>query len=125
MGFSLSTTEDMLAWLLGIGSPSAPAAKYISFHVGDPGADGANPTANLTRTQHDAWAVGTPDDGSVENDGTGETAEATGGDTITHFGVWDDPTAGNFLFGGTCTTRVISTGSKLTWADGALVATIT
>lgn len=124
--FAGAIREDMLEWLMGIGSPTAPAAFWISFHTADPAGTGANESAILARTQHAAWDAGSADDGVVENTGTGETAAASSGsETISHFGVWTLVTGGSFIFGGALTaSKSITTGDKLSWADAALTATL-
>lgn len=121
--------SDMLEWLMGIGSPTAPTDYYVSFHIADPVGDpitaAANEITKITRTQHSSWNLTAADSGIVENTGAGESAAATGGSTedITHFSVWDSLSGGKFIFGGTCTNITIADGDTISWADGALTVT--
>jgi hypothetical protein len=79
-----------------------PTALHISLHTGDPGRTGANEVtggsyARVARAPLDAnWTA--PADGAVENAAaiTFPSPTANWG-SITHAGVWDAATAGNFL----------------------------
>ena len=129
--FTAQAREDMMAWLVNAGSVTRPTVFFISFHVGDPAGlqstAAGNESALLARVSHDDWVVGASTEGEVENDGAKETlvAGAGGDETITYFGVWSLATNGTFYFGGQLdASRNISTGDKLSWADGALTALI-
>jgi len=129
--FTAAARESMAAWFVNAGSVTRPTVFFISFHTGDPNGDqttaAANESALLARVSHDDWVVGASTEGEVENDGAKETlvAGAGGDETITYFGVWSAASNGTFYFGGQLNDpRAVSTGDKLSWADGALTALI-
>lgn len=94
-----------------------PSENWLSLHTGDPAGTGANEMtlANYARVRvWDQPSASTPEWNLAVVDGTGHlvdnnqavsftTATASWG-TATHFGCWDDSTAGNFLGGGALTT---------------------
>jgi hypothetical protein len=78
------------------------AAVYISLHTGDPGETGANEVTGGTYARQDATAAFANASGgtcttNVDIDWAVNTMPDV---TITHLGVWDAATAGNFLWGG-------------------------
>lgn len=90
---------------------TAPVANYAKLYTGDPGATGANNAAvgSTTRVVL-TWAA--PSSNAVAltttfpvwtNGGTSET--------LTHIGVWDAVSAGNFLYS-------IALTSSQAWASG-------
>lgn len=97
-------------WLRGV-AMVAPTAVYISLHTADPGNSGANEVSLV------AWPAYIRKDpaagGAIATGWLAAAAKATtnlldmlwpgnngaGAITITHFGIWDAPTAGNFIIG--------------------------
>lgn len=108
-----------------------PTAIHISLHTADPGLTGANEAtyagyARVARAPLDAnWSA--PADGAVENAADIQfPAPTTGQQTVTHFGIWDAATLGNFWGGAPLTNpRLLDSanpGPK--FAVGALDATL-
>ena len=104
MALSAFARNLLLDWLLTNGTATRPTTWFVSLHVGDPGTTGANELVVGTDADYIRQAVvfDAAAAGQTENTGaltwTADVA-ATAHD-ITHIGVWDAATAGNFLIGG-------------------------
>lgn len=112
VGLSIANIANPnLNWLRGV-APPAIAGLYIKLHIGDPGAAGtANPSAVTTRRQATMNAAAS---GQITLNAMSGTYAMTTGETISHFSVHDDPTAGNFLFSGAWTTpRAVVNGDTI------------
>ena len=120
----------LLNWLLTAGVVTRPTAWHVSLHVGDPGKTGAN-----------ELVVGTDADyvrkSATFGTATVETSAITAGLTwtadvaattyiVTHIGVWDAATAGNFIIGGALAVpeTVVASGS-LVLGTGRCIAALT
>ena len=130
-GFAASLREEMLKWMGGI-SATQPGDFYIQWHNGDPGADGdlnVSTGALATRTQLGGtpeWAVGTADDGQVQNSTAGNTAASAGTDSITYFSIWSASSLGTYYFSGPLDVpKAIVATDVLNWGVGDLKATLT
>lgn len=116
--------DQLMNWLRGTTFPAAPANVYASLHTADPGETGASEhgaTAGYTR-KIIGFGAGNP----ASNAAIVEYAQASTNYSaaITHFGVWDALSGGNFLGGSILTnSRTISTGDIPRWAAGALTWT--
>lgn len=103
MTVGLATTNLANNWLNMLRGTAftAPAGTYIKLHTADPGAAGtANPSAVTTRS---AATFGAASGGALAlSNSPSFTMTAT--ETITHISVWDDSTAGNFLWSAALTT---------------------
>lgn len=73
----------------------AAAGTRISFHSADPGTTGASEIAGTGRP---ATTWGTATTGSRV--GSQVSAPIGAGVTVTHWGIWDAASAGNFYYGG-------------------------
>ena len=130
-GFSAALREEMLKWVGGITGASQPGDFYIQFHNGDPGSTGsANASTGITgRVQLGGtpeWAVGTADDGQIQNSTAGSSGAATGSDTISYFSVWSASVAGDYYFSGPLdVAKDVVVSDVLNWAIGDLKATLT
>lgn len=90
---------------------TAPSRVYVSLHTGDPGATGANEVSTAAWPSYERQdpaqgaAIASGFDAAASkatqnakqmlfpaNDGASEV-------TVTHFGIWDAETGGNFLHG--------------------------
>ncbi|UVK63409.1 hypothetical protein SEA_AEGEUS_24 [Mycobacterium phage Aegeus] len=73
-----------------------PASLWIKLHTAAPGANGTTaPSAVTTRSQA-TYAAAT--NGTIALTGTNPSFTMTATETITHISVWDNSTAGNFLW---------------------------
>lgn len=112
----------LLNWVRGTAMPAPPAAVHVSLHTADPGETGANEhgaTAGYARRP----VTFTDPPSPISNSAVVEFPQATADYSapITHFGVWDAATAGNFFGGGALTSsRTIRNGDIPRFAVGAL-----
>ena len=75
------------------------AGLYCKLHTGDPGAAGtANASATTTRTQ---VSLPAPTAGSSTSSTLSWTSWVPTGEAISHFSLWDNASAGNFVQSGT------------------------
>lgn len=119
MTAGLSTTNLANAWLNTIRGGAAgttftaPAAIYIKLHVGDPGASAANNASAVTTRQ--AATLGAASSGAVALSNS-PAFSMTATETISHISVWDNSTAGNFLWSAALTTsKSVVSGDTLTF----------
>jgi len=118
--------NEILDHALGTAAYTAPAAVYLALFTTDP--TDSNIGSELTGNGY-ARQVATF---SASSGGTtANTAEivfsASGGNfgTVSHSGIYDAPTGGNLLFHNALTTsRVVNDGESLTFAIGAITASL-
>lgn len=130
------------ATLRGVEFPDATANVYVALFAADP--TDANITANeLTDVDDPGYARvavpnaswGAPTDGGDDSMETSNTtaiefpaATATWADSVTHFGIYDAPTAGNLLYYGVLPTPPapisVNTGDILRYGIGALLVRV-
>jgi hypothetical protein len=97
---TVNIANKNLDWLRGV-SPGTIAGLYIKLHTGDPGAAGTTaPSATTTRR---AATMNAAASGQITLNAMSGSYAMTATESISHFSVWDDPTAGNFLFSGAWT----------------------
>lgn len=118
--------------LAAIGQGTAPTMQtWISLHTGDPGTTGASEAAGGSYARVRVFRDGstspywdTPASGAMVNQGAITFPAGGDGDDITHFGIWDASSAGNFLRGGALDAG-FDYGAAVTpeFADGALELT--
>lgn len=135
MAFSQYLADRILTWVKGVTFPTALSNVYISIHTGNPGVNGTENDATQTVTgSASRTAVATSAFSAAGNAAGGGreitnsnvvqiTTNAANGSTqtITHFGVWDAATAGNFLASGELTTSVgVQAGDTVQFNVGAM-----
>jgi len=125
--------DELLDHVFGQGGAdyTSPTSIWAAFGTSDPGEAGS--------AWGEPWGLGTyarvemtvgdfnaSSDGTVDNANTETFLEAGANQgTITHFGLFDAATVGNFLGGGTLSSdRVIETGDTPRFAAGAMVITL-
>lgn len=106
MGFSTYTINQIRDHLLRSGTWSKTTTRYISLHDGDPGLTGLNEVSEgwYARVQRDASDANWDDvsDGVAEliaELAFGNPTGMSGSLIVTHVGLWDHASAGNFLMG--------------------------
>ena len=125
----------VLNWFKGTAMPSAPATSYVSLHTATPGRTGASEVsggsyARVAVTNSSGWSAisdGTGTQRKITNAGTiTYPAPTANWGTVTHFGVWDAASAGNFLDGGALTaSATINNGDGApSFAAGAMTRTV-
>ena len=119
MAVGLATTTLANKWLDTLSNTSyasGSATLFVKLHTGDPGAAGTANASQHTTRQSVSWAAAAS--GSKASTGTPSwtiaslTAPTT--ESITHISLWDNVSAGNFLWSIAVTTpRSVSNGDTL------------
>lgn len=127
-GHSTYAANAYLNWLRGTTMPSAPSDLYISLHNGDPGNDGTSGTDVTTQVRaagRVAATFGAPANKRIENSDPVEFGQSENAVNITHFGVWDAATDGNFLGGRSLqAARSVAQGDPVAFLTGDLAVDI-
>lgn len=115
MAVGMSTANLANKWLdmLGGTAFTAPATVYVKLHTGDPGAAGATAaSANTTRVAV-AWSAAS----GAAKAMTGSlswASWASGTETISHISIWDNISAGSFLWSGAlAASKTVNNGDTL------------
>lgn len=91
------------------------ANTYVKLHTGDPGSAGTSNASSVTTRPEVTWAAASA--GSMAANGTlpsWTSWAGTNGEVVTHISVWDNATAGSFLFSVALTaSKTINTGDTL------------
>lgn len=82
------------------GVAPASSATYLSLHTADPGSTGASEVAGGSPAYARTAITWNPASGGSIDDATSSALNVPGSTTVTHFGLWDALSAGNFLMGG-------------------------
>lgn len=99
-----------------------PAGVHVSLHTADPAATGANALTGAARVA----ASFTANTGGGRKNAADLVWQDLPAGTVTHVGVWDAATGGNFLYGGALADPVtVAAGQGLRIAAGALVVGFT
>mgnify|MGYP001136494454 FL=1 len=120
MAFSQYFATQVLNWVKGSPFPTALANVYVSLHSSDPGTAGTSGdvtntiTNSVNRTTISSSALSTVAGASgggfeVTNTGVVQLTTSANNTTpinVTHFGVWDAASGGNFLASGQLTSSV-------------------
>ena len=119
MAFSTYLADALLDHVLrGVGYTS-PTNVYVSLHSADPGRTGANEVTAYTGDRKvGSFVAASARTSSTDTDLDFEDMPAT---TVTHYGVWDAATAGNFLYGGAANSSTsVSAGETFRLPAGDL-----
>jgi hypothetical protein len=104
---------------LGNNTSFAVSQVYVSLHTGDPGLNGASEVSGGSYAR-EAVSFGAASGGAMENDALVRFDSVPAG-TITHFGLWDAASAGNFLWGAALTaSKTQNDGDPFEFAIGAI-----
>lgn len=117
-GLSTFTINKIRDHIYRTATWSKPAALYVSLHEGDPGLTGANEVSEgwYARVQRNPGDANWDDvaDGVAELIAAlafGNPTGMSGSIIVTHVGVWDASTSGNFIQGGALTqSKTINNG---------------
>lgn len=125
MALSETVLDAMISAKLAI-APIPWTALFAALHNGDPGTDGANETAAAGYARRDSTGLWSVTAGVVQNTAIIGQFDATGNDTITHWGVWTLASGGIFLFGGPLTASApIGPSNGINFAANDLTYTYT
>lgn len=112
-------------FLDAVGNATAYSAAnvYVKLHIGDPGANGTtNPATETTRK---LVSFGSASTGGLTSDADVSWTNIAGSENATFFTVWDNLTAGNFLFSGTVAGNAYTAGDTFTIPSGSLTVSLT
>lgn len=112
-------------FLDAVGNATAYSAAnvYVKLHIGEPGANGtANPATETTRKSISFSAASA---GGLTSDADVSWENISGSEDATFFTVWDNLTAGNFLFSGTVAGNAYTAGDTFTIPSGSLTVSLT
>lgn len=132
-GFSNYLENEILDHILGGADYTRPATVYISLHTADPGETGASEATGSGYARKDVTnnATNFPAAASgAKANGTAITFAAATGNwsssaNMTHFGIWDASSAGNFLGGGALSVaKPVLNGDTPSFAVGDLDITL-
>ena len=133
MGASDYLEDKIRTHLMRTGTWAKDTTRYVSLHTGDPGDTGASEVVggSYARVQRDAadanWSAGTATDGLTSNVATitFPSPSANWG-VVTHFGVWDAVSGGNFIASGPLTiAKTINNGDAApSFGAGACVVQV-
>lgn len=122
--------NKVLDHVLGGSDYTRSATVYVSLHTGDPGETGASEVAssnNYSRLSVTNNGTNWPSaSGGSKSNGATFTMPTPSGSwgTVTHFGIWDAASSGNFLFGGALgSSKAINSGDTVQFASSAITIT--
>ena len=96
---------------------------YVKLHVGDPGSAGTANAATETTRKSVSFSAATG--GGLTSDADLTWSNIAGSQDATFFTVWDNLTAGNFLFSGTVAGNAYTAGDTFTIPSGSLTVSLT
>jgi hypothetical protein len=96
---------------------------YVKLHVGDPGSAGTANAATETTRKSVSFSAATA--GGLTSDADLTWSNIAGSEDATFFTVWDNLTAGNFLFSGTVAGNAYTAGDTFTIPSGSLTVSLT
>lgn len=107
----LEHTTGETAWTM-------PTNVYVKLHTGDPGEAATSNAATETTRKQASFAAASS--GSIATDTTLEWTNVAATETITHWSLWDNLTAGNALW-----TGALSSSAAVTAGDTFQITTLT
>lgn len=132
-GFSNYLEDEILDHIFGGGDYTRPATLYVSLHTADPGETGASEASGSGYARksvtNDATNFPAASSGAKANGVAVTFAVATGNwsssANMTHFGIWDALSSGNFIGGGSLSVaKPVLNGDTASFAIGDLDITL-
>tara|TARA_B100000287_G_scaffold241444_1_gene226921 strand:- start:896 stop:1318 length:423 start_codon:yes stop_codon:yes gene_type:complete len=135
MAFSQYLANKILGWMKNSSFPNALTNVYVSVHTADPGVNGTNNDATSSiKGSGTRTAIASSSFSTISAAGGGgfqitnaivsqitTSAQNANPTTVTHFGIWDAATGGNFLASGQLTTDVdVQLGDTVQFNQGAM-----
>jgi hypothetical protein len=100
--------------MLGATAFTAPASANMKLHTGDPGSAGTTAASAETLRKALTWSAASAGVKAIVATLPSWTAWSAGAETISHATVWDNITAGNFLYSFAFTVaKAITNGDTL------------
>lgn len=127
MGFKTTVRNAWLDAIFNQTNYTAPSNVYVSLHTGDPGDTGANEVSGGSYARADGTSsFPAASSGSCANNVaiTFPTASGSWG-TVSHVGLWDASSTGNWLGGGSLSaSKTIASGDSASFATSNLTGSI-
>jgi hypothetical protein len=97
---------------------------YVSLHTADPGEDGSNEVTGGSYARQ-SGSFGAPSAGAIANDAQIQFTSMPAC-TVSHVGIWDAVSGGNFLWGGAVTggSKTVNSGDTFQINVGDLDVTV-
>jgi len=119
----------VLDWLLSATAVTRPTAWYLSLHTADPGLTGANEVGTGTDADYVrkpvTFAAAASRSKAIDSAATWTANAAATTYVVTHVGVWDALTAGNFLvYGALAVPETVVASGTLVLPIGRVIASI-
>lgn len=119
MAFKLTIADEVIDVVLRNSAFSSAAALYVSLHTATPGEDGSNENSAYDGDRKSV-TFDAPSSGLSTNAGSVTFANMPA-ITVTHIGIWDAATGGNFIWGAALTaSKVVSASDSFVIAAGDL-----
>ena len=118
MSISNYAENKILDHVTGEASWTMPTTVYVKLHTGDPGEAATSNAATETTRKAASWSAASS--GSIATDATLEWTNVAATETITHWSLWDNSTAGNALW-----TGALSSSAAVTAGDTFQITSLT
>lgn len=125
VGFGNYLETALLDHVFGGTTYTQPANIYVSLHTADPDEDGSGAEVTGGSYVRKAATFAAASAGSKSTNAT-LTWTSMPAATVTHIGLWDASTAGNFLGGGAlAASKTVGSGDTFEITSGNLTVTLT
>jgi len=127
-GFSDAVEADLLNAVFRNTAYTSPAAVYVGLFTSPPTSDSGTGGTEVSGNNYSRQAVtfGAPSAGTITNSSApGFAASGGAWGTVTHFGIFDAPSAGNLLgWDALSASKTIADGDTATFGVGTLTVTL-
>ncbi len=116
MAVGLHATNLANKWLdmLAATAFTAPSSANAKLHTADPGASATSATSAETTRKAFTWSAASAGSKAIAATLPSWTSWSAGSETISHISVWDNISAGNFLYSFALTTpKAVTNGDTL------------
>ena len=126
MALSAYVIPKLLDHVLKGASFTQPTNVYVSLHTADPGTTGASECAGGSYARQLASSSFAAASGSSKASNADINFTSMPACTVTHVGIWDASTVGNFLWGGSLSaSKTVNSGDTFQLPSGQLTASLT
>jgi hypothetical protein len=126
MALSAFLRSALLRHYLKESSYTQPTNIFFSLHTADPGTTGASEVAGGSYARQNANSVWASESGGSKSTNVNVDFASMPAVTVTHVGVWDASTSGNFLVGGPlAASKVVNSGDTFRLTSGGTTASMT
>lgn len=122
-GISSTVANSVLNAILNATAYTGPADIFVSLHTADPGGTGASEATGGSYVRQEVDFASASSASAASN--AAIEFEDMPAATITHIGLWDAATSGNFLVSGALTAPVaVGAGNTLRFASGQITSAL-